>query len=83
MKRHTSAQARQHLSDLLDAAERGEPVFIERRGVRFTLAAAAPPTRRERAKPLLKIVDPVLETGQWTWESGRDGLVFSPRPRRR
>ncbi len=42
MKRYTAAKARQQFSLLLDAAERGEPVIVERRGVRFRIRARTP-----------------------------------------
>lgn len=83
MKRYSAAQARQHLAELLDAAERGEPVIIERRGVRFALGTAATKVRAKRVKPLFEVVDPALLDGQWTWESGPDGLSFLARPRGR
>jgi prevent-host-death family protein len=81
MRRTTAAQARQHFSELLDAAERGEQVVIERRGVRFVLA---PQRRRPRQKKvaLLEILDPAIESGQWTWEAGPKGIRFVPRPTR-
>ncbi len=37
MKRYSVAGARARFSDLLDAAEQGQPAVIERRGVRFVL----------------------------------------------
>jgi len=39
MKRYTTAQARKQFAELLDAAERGQDVVIERRGVLFVLHA--------------------------------------------
>jgi prevent-host-death family protein len=82
MKRTTASGARQHLSELLDAAERGEQVVIERRGVQFVLV---PQRRRPPRKPrvLVEILDPAVESGQWTWEPGPGGLRFVPRDRRR
>jgi prevent-host-death family protein len=82
MRRATAAQARQHFAELLDAAERGEQVIIERRGIRFVLA---PQRRRSRPKrmSLLEILDPAVESGQWTWEAGPKGIRFAARPARR
>jgi antitoxin (DNA-binding transcriptional repressor) of toxin-antitoxin stability system len=84
MKRYTSSEARQNLAAVLDAAERGEPVIIERGQVRFVLRAertdAAPARRRRR--PLLEIVDPAVAEGAWTWKWDPSGLTFaSRRPR--
>jgi antitoxin (DNA-binding transcriptional repressor) of toxin-antitoxin stability system len=73
MKRYTAAKARAQLSSLLDAAENGEVVAIERRGVRFTLRSEKP-ARRRKSKPRLEIVDPALLDGEWTWASGARGL---------
>ena len=73
---------RERLADVLDAAERGEEVVIERRGVRYSVRAErANPARRTR-KPLIDIVDPAVATGEWTWTWKRDGLAFSSKRRR-
>ena len=82
MKRYTSSQVRERLSDVLDAAERGEPVIIERRGVRYAIRAEGrtPPARRRR--PLVDIVDPAVADGEWTWTWRSRGLTFTPRRRR-
>ena len=83
MKRYSAAQARQHLAAVLDAAEAGESVVIERAGVRFRVRAE--PRRRGRRRPRLTAwLDPVVEAGDWSWVSAKRGLRFSPRkPRRR
>jgi len=84
MKRYTTAQARKQFAELLDAAERGQDVVIERRGVLFVLHAG--PSRRSRPRrrvPLIEWVDPVIMEGQWTWRWDRKGLRFAPRGRRR
>jgi antitoxin (DNA-binding transcriptional repressor) of toxin-antitoxin stability system len=82
VKRYTAAQARQHLSDVLDAAEAGEPVVIERRGVHFAVRAEAKGAARRRA-PLVAWMDPAVARGDWTWEWTSRGLRFSRRTRRR
>lgn len=77
------AEARRHFADLLDAAERGERVVIERRGVQFELEVrrrAAAPARRAS---LVEAMDPAVEQGRWTWQTDGDGLAFQPRARRR
>jgi len=53
MKRCSSSELRSRLAEMLDTAERGEPVVIERRGTRFVLCAepVRPRTRRSR-RPL-------------------------------
>jgi antitoxin (DNA-binding transcriptional repressor) of toxin-antitoxin stability system len=82
MKRYTSSQVRERLADVLDAAERGEEVIIERRGVRYLIRAErANPARRSR-KPLVDVVDPAVAMGEWTWTWKADGLAFSAKRRR-
>ena len=79
MKRYTAAQARKNLAEVLDAAERGESVVIERRGVRFGVAADHSPRRPANGPPVLEILDPAVAEGQWTWELGAKGLRFRRR----
>jgi antitoxin (DNA-binding transcriptional repressor) of toxin-antitoxin stability system len=84
MKRFTAAQARQRFSELLDAAERGRPVLVERRGVRFVVKAQVPSsTKTRRRKSLIASLDPAVLAGEWTWASVAGGLRFVPRRRRR
>jgi prevent-host-death family protein len=80
MKRFMVREARAALTDLLDAAERGEPVVIERRGIVFTLSAAAARTRARRS-PTIARVDRALAGGEWSWEWTPDGLVLDERRR--
>jgi hypothetical protein len=83
VKRYSTAQARKHLADLLNAAEAGRPVLIERRGVRFLLQAESARSHRKGSRPrmTIEIVDPVIAEGEWTWTWGRRGVRFA-RPRR-
>jgi hypothetical protein len=82
MKRYTSSQVRERLADVLDAAERGEEVIIERRGVRYSVRAErANPVQRTR-KPLIRSVDRGVAAGEWTWTWKADGLNFSSKRRR-
>ena len=82
MKRYTSSQVRARLADVLDAAERGEEVIIERRGVRYSIRAERTSPAGRRRKPLIDVVDPAVAAGEWTWKSNADGLTFSPKRRR-
>jgi prevent-host-death family protein len=84
MKGFKAAEARAQFGDLLDQAEQGQPVFIERKGVRFLLSvepSAPPPAARRVA--FFTAVDPDVMSGEWTWTSGRKGLAFRPRRRAR
>ena len=81
MKRYSSSQVRERLADVLDAAERGEEVIIERRGVRyFVRAERAKPARRTRQR-LIRTLDPGVAAGEWTWTWKADGLTFSSKRR--
>ena len=85
MKRYASSQVRERFAEMLDAAEKGEEVFIERRGVRYVLRAEGkrpPPKRRRQSPSLITHMDPAVEAGQWTWELGPDGLEFADTRRK-
>ena len=73
MKRFTTATAKQRFSLLLDAAERGESVIIERQT----------PSKKTRRKPVIEIVDPAVAKGVWQWQWRADGLRFSRNARDR
>lgn len=82
-KRYTVAQVRERLSVALDEAERGDPVIIERRGVRYQLmlAPAAKP-RRGKGMSRIEILDPSIDTGQWSWSWSGRALTFRARRKR-
>jgi antitoxin (DNA-binding transcriptional repressor) of toxin-antitoxin stability system len=81
MKRYTTAQARQHFAELLTVAAAGQPVLIERRGVRFVLRADRPRSRRRRP-PIIDVIDAAVAEGRWTWTWQREGVRFARRRRR-
>jgi antitoxin (DNA-binding transcriptional repressor) of toxin-antitoxin stability system len=81
MQRFSAAVARQRFSDLLDAAEKGEGVVIERRGVQFELVPRKPARGPARGPSLIEWADPAVERGQWTWALGAKGAAFTPRRR--
>lgn len=83
MKHLRVAEARARFGEILDEAERGSAVFIERRGVRFRVVAERPVRRHAASDPLFEFVDPVVAGGQWTWKAGANGLAFSSRRKRR
>jgi antitoxin (DNA-binding transcriptional repressor) of toxin-antitoxin stability system len=69
---------RERLSDALDEAERGVPIIIERRGVRYSLSRVdteATP-RRQRRAPRIEVLDPAIADGQWTWSWTAAGAKF-------
>ncbi|HEX4405827.1 MAG TPA: type II toxin-antitoxin system prevent-host-death family antitoxin [Polyangia bacterium] len=77
MKRYSVSEARIRMAEVLDRAERGEPVTIERRGRRFKVVAAKAP-RQKRPPVTIKILDPAVEAGDWTWKWGPEGFTFVP-----
>jgi antitoxin (DNA-binding transcriptional repressor) of toxin-antitoxin stability system len=81
-KWYSASIARQRLSDLLDAAEAGQPVVIERRGVRYTLAKATPGKPPRTRRRLVASADPAVAAGQWTWKWDESGLSFTSMRKR-
>ena len=77
------AEARKRFADLLDAAERGERVVIERRGVQFDLELRRKASAPARRPSLVEAMDSAVARGQWTWRADAGGLAFHPRARRR
>jgi antitoxin (DNA-binding transcriptional repressor) of toxin-antitoxin stability system len=83
-KRYSVSHVRERLSDALDEAERGVPVFIERHGTRFQLSLAPEKSRRTTArKPRIEILDPAVADGAWSWEWSPKGMKFRSRRRQR
>ena len=77
-KRVPVSIARERFADLLDAADAGQPVIIERRGVRYTLAKVAEGKPRRR-RALIASADAAVVNGDWTWDWQPEGLSFSRR----
>lgn len=79
MKRYSVAHARSRLADLLNEAERGTPVVIERRGVRYVLRAEAAPRRSRVRRSMIETLDPAVARGQWQWTWTPKGVRLSAR----
>lgn len=77
------AEARARFGEILDEAEKGGDVFIERRGVRFRVVADRARSRKRTGTRLFDHVDPAVASGRWTWEPASGGVRFTPRRRRR
>ncbi len=79
MIRYTATDARKNFFHLLDAAERGEVVVLERHGVRFKIVVeATKPTEIEET--IVLTADPDVLEGNWTWVSDEEGqLQFQVR----
>jgi len=76
------AMVRERLSEALDRAQGGEPVFIERRGVTYRLTVEPARKARPSRKPRLEVLDQSLAEGQWTWAWSKGALDYRPRKRR-
>ena len=80
-KRYTVVQARERLSTVLDEAEQGVPVIIERRGVRYQVSVVAASRSRRKAGARIEVLDPAVDEGRWSWTLGADGTTFRSRKR--
>jgi hypothetical protein len=68
MPKYPVALLRERLALALDQAERGEPVFIERKGVRYRLSVEPLTKRRRSRKPKITVLDAAVAAGEWTWD---------------
>lgn len=78
MKALRVAEARARFGEVLDRAEQGDDVFIERNGVRFLVKVektAAPVAHA----PLFTKVHRDVVGGQWSWSLSERGLRFRAR----
>jgi antitoxin (DNA-binding transcriptional repressor) of toxin-antitoxin stability system len=83
MKHLKVAEARARFGEILDEAEKGATVIIERREVRFRLVAEPQQPSAASKTALFDFVDPAVMTGQWSWKAGSKGVTFAPRRKRR
>jgi hypothetical protein len=79
MKKYTVAMVRERLSDALDSALGGEPVFIERKGITYRLSVEPVKKPRKARKPTIEVLDPAVLEGQWTWDWVDGQLQFRAR----
>ncbi|HEX6972896.1 MAG TPA: type II toxin-antitoxin system prevent-host-death family antitoxin [Vicinamibacterales bacterium] len=83
MKAMKVAEARARFGELLDAAEQGHEVVIERKGVWFRLLAESTEGAASPKTALFDFVDSAVMNGQWTWKPGKTGLAFAARRKKR
>jgi antitoxin (DNA-binding transcriptional repressor) of toxin-antitoxin stability system len=82
VKRYTVSVARERFSEVLDEAQRGVPVIIERKGVKYRVSVEAPKTRRRSSRPVaIEILDQAVAEGRWTWDWTTAGLKFRSKRR--
>lgn len=77
VKNYPVSVVRERLSQALDEAQRGEPVFIERAGVTYRLSVELPTRRPKRRRPTIEVLDPAVTAGEWTWEPSGGALRFT------
>jgi hypothetical protein len=83
MKRYTVSVVRERFAEALDEAERGVPVIIERKGVRYRLAVEKPASSgKSRRSAHIEILDPAVADGVWTWDWTPRALAFRGKRRR-
>ena len=87
MNRYSVADARKQIARVLDEAEKGYGVIIERKGVLFRLALDEPKRPAGRAYPAqVEILDEAVEAGTWSWgvqPKGEITFVAAPKKRKR
>ena len=69
-------------ADVLDEAERGGSVVIERRNVQYVIQAKRTPRRPRARQSVIEILDPAVDSGQWQWDWTSRGAKFTGRRRR-
>jgi antitoxin (DNA-binding transcriptional repressor) of toxin-antitoxin stability system len=79
MKKYSVSMVRERFAEALDNADRGEPVFIERRGVTYELTVRKAPSRRKKSSPQIDILDKAIVEGNWTWEWENGDLQLRTR----
>jgi hypothetical protein len=80
MKKYSVSMVRERFAEALDGADRGEPVFIERRGVTYELTVRKATSRqKKKAPPQIEILDRALVDGNWTWEWEKGDLKLRTR----
>ncbi len=73
------AEARKEFSAILNLAEGGETVIIERSGSRFRLSREPAVSKAAKTSSYFEVLDPKLNDGEWDWRTGESGLELVPR----
>lgn len=82
MKRYSVAVVRERLAEALNEVDRGVPVIIERRGVRYRLTREPARPRKTTRAPVIEHADADVVAGQWSWNWAPGGLEFAPAGKR-
>ena len=75
-------EARARFGEILDEAEKGSEVVIERHGVRFRVVAESPGGASRVGTRLFEYVDSAVDSGNWTWTPSGTGMRFTARRKR-
>ncbi len=70
---------RERFAEALNDADRGEPVFIERRGVTYELTVRKSPSRKKKAVRQIDVLDKAIVEGNWTWAWEKGDLHLRTR----
>jgi len=76
MRKYTVSLVRERFAQALDEAQRGEMVFIERKGVTYRLSVERRKKSARPRKAIFDVLDPAVESGQWTWDWSSGTLEF-------
>jgi hypothetical protein len=79
MKRFTVSKARARLAEVLDEAERGGAVLIERGDVQYEVRVKRRPRGRVSPRSIIETLDPAVASGAWDWQWTAGGVRFRPR----
>jgi len=82
MKHYSVALVRERLAEALNEVDRGVPVIIERRGVRYRLTREPAHGKKTARKPVIQQVDKGVLSGEWAWDWTPDGLALPGQARR-
>ena len=77
MKRYSVALVRERLAEALNEVDRGVPVIIERRGVRYRITREPPRRRQTARKSVIEHTDQQGAAGEWSWEWAPGVLQFA------
>jgi hypothetical protein len=84
MKRYSVALVRERLAEALNEVDRGIPVVIERRGVRYRVTREPEQKRQSSRKPVIEHADRQIVSGEWSWEWAPGGIQLAgTKPRKR
>ena len=79
MEKFRVAEARARFGEILDRAEQGDDVFIERSGVRFRVSVERSAAAPASGAPAFAKVDPAVLNGEWSWALTARGVRFRKR----